>query len=63
MQSINVNNKICAPKLIFFNEKNNEKDSDDCHKKLTLKDKLSHFLTPAHCTNSQNSMIIFGYLC
>ena len=26
--SKNVNNKKCAPKLVFFNEKN-EKDSDD----------------------------------
>jgi hypothetical protein len=25
----NVNNKKCAPKLVFFNEKKNEKDSDD----------------------------------
>ena len=24
-----VNNKICAPKLVFFKEKKNEKDSDD----------------------------------
>ena len=28
MLSKNVNNKKCAPKLIFFNEKK-EKDSDD----------------------------------
>ena len=28
MLSKNVNNKKCAPKLVFFNEKN-EKDSDD----------------------------------
>ena len=27
--SQNVNNKKCAPKLVFFNEKRNEKDSDD----------------------------------
>ena len=25
----NVNNKKCVPKLIFFNEKKVEKDSDD----------------------------------
>ena len=27
--SKNANNKKCAPKLVFFNEKKNEKDSDD----------------------------------
>ena len=27
--SKNGNNKKCAPKLVFFNEKKNEKDSDD----------------------------------
>ena len=27
--SKNVNNKKCAPKLVFFNEKKNVKDSDD----------------------------------
>ena len=33
-----VNNKKHAPKLIFFNEKKNEKDSDNFwHRKLTLK--------------------------
>ena len=29
MLSKNVNNKKCAPKLIFFNEKKIEKDSDN----------------------------------
>ena len=29
MLSKNVNNKKCAPKLVFFNEKKIEKDSDD----------------------------------
>ena len=29
MLSKNVNNKKCAPKVIFFNEKKIEKDSDD----------------------------------
>ena len=29
MLSKNVNNKKCAPKLIFFNEKKIEKDSDE----------------------------------
>ena len=27
--SKNVNNKKCAPKLVFFNERKIEKDSDD----------------------------------
>ena len=35
---INVNNKKCAPKLVSFNEKRIEKESDDlCCRKLTLK--------------------------
>jgi hypothetical protein len=29
MLSKNVNNKKCAPKLVFFNEKKIEKGSDD----------------------------------
>ena len=29
MLSKNANNKKCAPKLVFFNEKKNQKDSDD----------------------------------
>ena len=29
MLSINVNNKKCAPKFVFFNEKKIEKDWDD----------------------------------
>ena len=38
MLSKNVNNKNCAPKLIFFNEKKIEKYSDRFwHKNLTLK--------------------------
>ena len=36
--SKNVSNKKCAPKLIFFNEKKIEKDSDNFwYRKLTLK--------------------------
>ena len=58
--SKNVNNKKCAPKLVFFNEKKIEKDSDNFwHRKLTLKVKFWHFLTPPHYTNLQNSMISF----
>ena len=38
MLSKNVNNKKCAPKFIFFNEKKIEKDSDNFwYRKLTLK--------------------------
>ena len=38
MLSKNANNKKCAPKLIFFNEKKIEKDSDNFwYRKLTLK--------------------------
>ena len=38
MLSKNVINKKCAPKLIFFNEKKIEKDSDNFwYRKLTLK--------------------------
>ena len=38
MLSKNVNNKRCAPKLIFFNEKKIEKDLDNFwYRKLTLK--------------------------
>ena len=38
MLSKNANNKKCAPKLIFFNEKKIEKDSDDFwYRKLTFK--------------------------
>ena len=45
--SKNVNNKKCAPKLVFINEKKIEKD-DFLHRKLTLKVKFWHFLTPPH---------------
>ena len=47
--SQNVNNKKCAPKLVFINEKKIEKNSDDFwHRKLTLKVKFWHFLTACH---------------
>ena len=43
--SKNVNNKKHAPKLIFFNEKKIEKDSDNFwRRKLTLKVRNHHFL-------------------
>ena len=63
MLSKNVNNKKCAPKLVFFNEKKIEKDSDEfVPRKLTLKFTFWPFLTPPHYTNSQNSIISFGYV-
>ena len=37
MLSKNVNNKICAPKLVFFNEKIKKDPNDFRHRKLTLK--------------------------
>jgi hypothetical protein len=49
MLSENVNNKKCAPKLVFFNENKIEKDTDDfSHRKLILKVKFWHFLTARH---------------
>ena len=34
----NINNEKCAPKMIFFNKKNNKKDSENFrHRKLTFK--------------------------
>ena len=43
--SKNVNNKKCVPKLIFFNEKKIEKDSDNFWRgKLTLKVRNRQFL-------------------
>ena len=52
-----------SPKLVFFNEKKIKKDSDDFwHRKLTLKVKFGHFLTPRQYTNSQISTIFFVYV-
>ena len=63
MLSKNVNNKKCAPKLIFFNEKKIEKDSDNfIHRELTLNVNIWHFLTPPHIPNSQNSIISLEYV-
>ena len=60
MSSKNVNNKKCAPKFIFFNEKKNQKDSNDFwHRKLTLKVKFWHFLTPSY-TLVKSSRIYTG---
>ena len=60
--SKNINNNNCAPKMIFFNEKKNQKDSNDFwHRKLTLKVKFWYFLTAPHYSNSQNLVISFEY--
>ena len=48
--------------LIFFNEKKNQKDSDDFwHRKFTLKVKFWYFLTALHYSNFQNLVISFEY--
>ena len=48
--------------MIFFNEKKNQKDSDDFwHRKLTLKVKFWYFLTAPHYSNFQNLGISFEY--
>ena len=48
--------------MIFFNEKKNQKDSDDFwHRKLTLKVKFWYFLTAPHYSNFQNLVISFEY--
>ena len=44
--SKDVNNKMCATKIIFFNEKNVKKDLDNFrHRKLNLKVRILQFLT------------------
>ena len=59
MVSKNVNNKNVLINL-QSSMKKNQNDSDDfCCRKLTLKVKFRHFLTPPHYTNLQNSMISF----
>ena len=52
----------CAHKLIFLNEKKQKYSDPFSNRKLTLKVKLRHFLTPPHQTNTQNSIISFGYV-
>ena len=62
MSSRNVNNKKCAPKLVFFNEKKIRDLDDFYHSELTLKVKFWHFLTTPHEPNSQNAIISFNYI-
>ena len=51
-----------APKLIFFNEKKIQKDSEDFwHRKFTLKIQNWHFLTNCDWTETQNLVISFDY--
>ena len=48
--------------MAFFNEKKNQKDSDDFwHRKLTSKVKFWYFLTAPHYSNFQNLVISFEY--
>ena len=48
--------KKCALKLVFFNTKKFEKDSDDFWpRKLTLEVKFWHFLTACHYSKIENS--------
>ena len=48
MLSKNANNKKCAPKFVFFNEKKIRKFQMifDLNRKLTLKVRFWHFLIP-----------------
>ena len=47
----------------LMKKRKKKKDSDDfLHRKLTLKGKFLHFLTPPYYTNSQNSIFFFGYV-
>ena len=63
MLSKNANNKKFAPKLIFFNEKKIEKDSDNfCHRKLTLKVRFCHFLKIWHYVCWQKTVILIEHV-
>ena len=47
----------------FSMKKKIQEDPDDfLHRKMTLKVKFWHFLTPPYYTNSQSSIISFGYV-
>ena len=61
--SKNVFYKKCGPKLIFFNEKKIQKDSNDFwHRKLTLKVRFRHFLmTPVNIRASQIKKLFLFY--
>ena len=59
MLSKNVNNKTCAPKLVFFNKKIEKYSDDFLHRKFTLKVRFWHFLTTRHYVNSQDEIISF----
>ena len=56
------NNKKCAPKIIFFNEKR-YKDSDNfCHRKVTLKVRSFPFLTTFTQLTTWLKKILRGWL-
>ena len=61
--SKNDKNKKPSSKLIFFNEKKNQKDSNDFwYRKLTLKVRFRHFLTTyVNICESQIKIIFFFY--
>ena len=47
----------------YFMKKNKKNWDDFWNRKLTLKVKFWHLLTPPHYTNFQNSIIFFRYVC
>jgi hypothetical protein len=54
-----MNNK-CAPKPLFFIEKQIQKNLDNSRdKKFTLKVRFYNFLTNCHSLHLQNTMILF----
>ena len=61
--SKNVNNKKCAPKIIFFNEFFFQKDSDIFwHRKLTLKVRILPFLTTFAQLSARLKNFLGGWL-
>ena len=61
MLSKNVNNKKCAPKFVFFNEKKSESFGWFLALKIDFESHISALLTPPYYNNLQNSMISFDY--
>ena len=61
--SKNVNNKKCAPKIIFFYEKKIRKDSDNFwHRKLTLKVRILAFSTTFTQLTARIKNFLVGWL-
>ena len=61
MWSKNVKKKMWSLTGIFQSKKIEKYSDDFWHRKLTLKVKFWHFLTPPHYTIYQNSIISFDY--